>query len=59
MSTFYEENADYHEFVDKNAAAYKKTREFIESTPIAHAYAEYVRDRDKGRINHEIKNNND
>lgn len=57
MDNFYEENADYREFVDKNAKAYGKTREFIENTPIAQEYAKYVKDRDKGRTNtNEVKN---
>ena len=54
-SDFYSENADYREFVDKNAKAYNKTVEFMELTPTVNEYKAYLLS--KGG-KHEVKDNN-
>lgn len=49
MDKFYETNKDFKDFVDANARAYGKSVEFMILTPTAKEYAEYLKERDKGR----------
>ena len=49
MDKFYETNKDFKDFVDANAKAYGKTVEFMILTPTAKEYANYLKERDKGR----------
>ena len=48
---FYNENADFKRFVDANAKQYGKSVEFMLLTPTVKEYENYIRERDKGRIN--------
>ena len=50
-SDFYNNNADFKRFVDKNAEQYGKSVEFMLLTPTAQEYEKYIKERDKGKIN--------
>ena len=38
LKAFYEKNADYRDFVDKNALTYNKSIEYVMSMPITEEY---------------------
>lgn len=50
MDNFYKTNKDFKDFVDANARAYGKSVEFMMLTPTAKEYADYLRERDKGKV---------
>lgn len=50
-SDFYNNNADFKRFIDRNAAQYGKSVEYMMLTPTAQEYEKYIKERDKGRIN--------
>ena len=50
MDNFYKTNKDFKDFVDANARAYGKSVEFMMLTPTAKEYADYLKERNKGKV---------
>lgn len=58
MNDFYYQNKDYQRFVDANAKTYGKTPEFMDSTPTAREYMEYLIETNKDKIGEEDEERN-
>ena len=56
-SEYYKENADFKRFIDLNAKQYGRTVEFMMLTPTAKEYENYLRERNKGKINENTHKN--